>query len=115
MPHRARQHAHAWELQKQGNIHTSDDVITGTSVFRARVGGYINPIARGHDARITTPPHSEDLAEYLNELWRIYGSREADRARVFSALNDEIRHASDPALRRLCTSSADVLLRLRRV
>ena len=39
VPHRARQHADAWELQKQGNIHTSDDVITGTSVFRARVGG----------------------------------------------------------------------------
>ncbi len=71
MPHRVRQHADAWELQKQGNIHTSDDVITGTSIFHARVGGTFPPIACGHDARTPPPPTSEDLAEDLDELRRI--------------------------------------------
>ena len=89
-----------WELQKQGNIHTSDDVMTGDKrISRAR-RGISSTIARGH-GRSNPQPTSEDLAEDLDELRRINGAGEANWARIFSALNDKIRHAADPALRRL--------------
>ena len=115
MPQRVRQHAHAWELQKQGNIHTSDDVITGTSIFHARVGGTFPPIACGHDARTPPPPTSEDLAEDLDELRRIDSAGEANWTRFLPAAHDEVGNTSHAALRRLGAGAADVLLRRRRV
>ena len=115
MPLRARQHALPRELQKQGNIHTSDDVITGQAYFRARVGG-MNFTHRAR-SRTLEPPEttSEDLAEDLDELRRIDSAGETNWARVLPALHDEVGNAADPALRRLRTGSADVLLRRRRV
>ena len=84
--------------------------------YFARASVRVVPHSRAvTDARTTTPPNSEDLAEYLDELRRINSARETNWARVFSALNDKIRHAADPALRRLRTGPADVLLRRRRV
>jgi len=103
-----------WELQKQGNIHTSDDVMTGDKrISRAR-RGISSTIARGH-GRSKPQPNSEDLAEDLDELRRIDSAGETNWARVFSAAHDEVGNASHAALRRLRTRSADVLLRRRRV
>ena len=69
-------------------------------ISRAR-RGISSTIARGHGRSNPPETTSEDLAEDLDELRRINGAGEANWARVFSALNDKIRHAADPALLRL--------------